>query len=149
MLSGRILTCVALLTAAICLQPARAGEWGTDYEAAYKQAKEKGRPLIVDFGTANCFWCKKMHETTFRDPTVVRRLAEGFVAVQVDAERESRLAQALGVTRYPTLVFAAPDGTILGMHVGYVDAEKFQQQLDRVWRESGLQRPTVIRAQNP
>src|SRR5690606_19576327 len=47
------------------------------------------------------------------------------------------LAQSLGVASYPTLVFAAPDGKILGKHLGYVEAPKFHQQLDRAIQESG------------
>jgi len=43
----------------------------------------------------------------------------------------------LGIDRYPTLVFAASDGRILGKHVGFVDGRALSTTLDRAMQESG------------
>jgi thioredoxin-related protein len=120
-------------------------QWRYDYTAARREAKEKQRPIVMDFGTSNCFWCKKLDASTFRDPGVVRQLNEQFIPVKIDAEREPGLAQTLRIQSYPTLVFAAPDGRILGSHEGFVEAARFSQQLSRALKESapltGVQSP--------
>src|SRR6185312_8408502 len=73
---------------------------------------------------------------TFRDPAVVKLLNEQFIPVKIDAAREAGLTQALQIHSYPTLIFAAPDGRILGRHEGFMEADRFNQQLSRALKES-------------
>src|ERR1700685_2729566 len=77
--------------------------WRHDYAAARKEASETGRPLLMDFGTEACVWCRKLDATTFRDPRVVKLLNEPFIPVKIDANREIRLTQALAIDSYPTV----------------------------------------------
>src|SRR6266478_6170365 len=102
-----------LLQSAICNLQSAIGqevEWRQDYNAARREASEKGKPLVIDFGTENCFYCKKLDSTTFRDPAVVGLMNERFIPLKIDANREAPLAEALHVERYPTIVLAGPDG---------------------------------------
>jgi thioredoxin-related protein len=110
-------------------------EWRYDYTAACREAREKKRFLIMDFGTSNCIWCRKLDALTFRDPGVVKQLNEQFIPVKIDAGREPGLAQTMQIQSYPTLVFAAPDGKILGSHVGFVEVAHLLQQLNRALKE--------------
>lgn len=123
--------------------------WLRDFNSARQRAAAEQKPIILDFGTAACFWCKKLDVTTFRDPDVVKRLGEKFIAVKIDADKDSTLAQHLKISSYPTLVFAAPDGRILGQHVGYVDIARFQQQLDRALADSAKSPSPIAVAQAP
>src|SRR5262249_22755360 len=112
--SCRIVSIRQALLLGVCLSAlstqhaARAEEaevqWRTDYNGARKEAEEKHRPLLIDFGTQNCFWCKRLDASTFRDPTVCGPLNEKFVPLKIDAEREAQLAQALSIQSYPTVV---------------------------------------------
>ncbi len=95
--------------------------WRHDYAAARKEATETGRPILMDFGTENCIWCRKQDATTFRDPKVVKLLNEQLIPLKIDASRQPKLAQALGITSYPTLVLASPDGKVLGRRDEFVD----------------------------
>lgn len=105
--------------------------WRTDYNAARKEAQEKGLPLLVEIGTEDCLYCRKQDATTFRDPGVVGLLNNQFVPVKVDGNRAETLVQALRVQVYPTTVLAAPDGKILGFLQGYVSAEQLRDQAKR------------------
>ncbi len=107
-------------------------QWRYNYAKARKEAKSKGLPIILDFGTENCFWCRKLDETTFQDPTVSQTLNKQFVPLKIDADREYRLAQQLRIHSYPTIVFADFDGKILGTIEGYRNATRFQESLNRV-----------------
>lgn len=106
-------------------------EWRQDYRQAREEARATGRPLVLDFSTEQCMWCRKLEATTFRDPAITTLLARSFVPLHVDALRQPTLTRALKIDRFPTLVFAAPDGTILGRYVGYVDSGRFRAQLER------------------
>src|SRR5438445_6189077 len=104
---------VVVLQSAICnLQSAIGQEvqWRHDYNAAGQEAHARKRPILIDFGTESCFWCKRLDASTFRDAQVVKLLNEKFIPLKIDAQRDAPLADALHIQSYPTLVFADPDG---------------------------------------
>jgi thioredoxin-like negative regulator of GroEL len=107
-------------------------QWRFDYNAARQEAQQKNRPLILDFGTENCFWCKKLDMTTFHDPTVMMILNERFIPLRIDADKDALLAETLRVTSYPTLVLASPDGKILGTLEGFLEPTRLHDHLQRV-----------------
>jgi thioredoxin-like negative regulator of GroEL len=106
--------------------------WRYDYNSARREAQEKNLPLVVDFGTENCYWCNKLDTTTFHDPTVVATMNDHFVPLRVDAQRNSALTDALRIQAFPTVVLAASDGKILGTLEGYIDASRFHDHLQRI-----------------
>ena len=56
---------------------------------------DKNLPIVIDFSTQECHWCRMLETTTFRDPAVVKVLSRRFVALHLDAEKEADLAQHL------------------------------------------------------
>jgi thioredoxin-related protein len=113
--------------------PARAEvSWRQDYNKARAEAQEKGRPLLIDIGTENCFWCKQLDARTFKDPAIIRLLNDRFIALKVDASATPFLAQALHIQSYPTLVFAGPEGRILGYQEGFLEADRLRERLVQV-----------------
>jgi len=130
-LTARICLAVAALVALAVAAGAQEVRWRKDYNSARKEAADKGLPLVLDIGTQNCFWCRKLDESTFSDPAVAQVMNEKYVPLKLDAEREPALAQALHITAYPTVVLAGPDGKILGTIEGFQDAVHFHENLQR------------------
>lgn len=106
--------------------------WLNDYNQARREALTKGAPLVIDFGTSNCYWCNKLDASTFRDPTVVNLMNEKFVSLKVDAQKNAPLTEALHIQSFPTLVLADPEGKIIGTVEGFVEADRFHEQLQKV-----------------
>jgi thioredoxin-related protein len=106
--------------------------WRHDYAKAREEAKEKGLPMLLDFGTAQCSWCKKLDGETLRDSQVKALLAKQFVAVKIDGAKDEGLVQALKIDSFPTLVLAGPTGKILDLHEGYIDGPSFRTKLKNV-----------------
>src|SRR4051812_43312249 len=124
----------ALCLLFVCSPPARTQEveWRSDYNKARQEALDSGRPLIIDFGTETCFWCKQLDQRTFSDATVASLLNGRCIPLRIDAQRTPKLAEALHIQNYPTLVFASPDGQILGYKEGFVEPAALKEQLDKV-----------------
>ncbi len=112
-------------------------QWRHDYNSARKEAHEKSRPLFLDFGTDNCFWCRRLDETTFRNPAIQKLLNEQFVPIKVDAHRSPFLTEVLNVHAFPTLVIAATDGKLLHTLQGYQDAPRLNEVLQQALTASG------------
>lgn len=113
---------LGLLLVATTPAAAQTVQWRQDYESVRKEAVEKGLPIVIDFITDSCLWCKKMDASTFRDTAIVAALNEHYVPLKVNADADPALAQKLKISQYPTLVLAAPDGRILGVLEGFQEA---------------------------
>jgi thioredoxin-related protein len=111
--------------------PAPAVAWRTDYNAARKEAQEKGLPLLLVIGTENCFYCRKLEAGPLKDAGVATLISNAFIPLKLDATHAPDLAKALKVQLYPTTVLAAPDGKIHTFIEGYVEADRLADQLKR------------------
>lgn len=112
--------------------------WRYDYARALKEAAETGRPMMLNIGSEDCFWCKQLDGRTFVDERIVRLLNDRFIPFKVDGEKSSYLVKALKIQSYPTLVFAAHDGNIQAYREGFLDADKLREQLVRVLAAVGV-----------
>ncbi len=106
-------------------------EWRTDYGKARKEAVQKGLPLIIDFSTENCYWCRQLEQRTFTDAAVIELLNEHCVPLHIDAGRNPDLIEKMNIQSYPTLVYASPEGRVLGYQQGFIEAPVFQDQVQR------------------
>jgi thioredoxin-related protein len=121
--------CCVLHTILPASASAQEVEWRSDYVKARQEAVEKNRPLVIDVGTENCYWCKQLDVRTFKDPAVAAMLNERFIPLKIDAEQHARLIEALRVQNYPTLVFASAEGKILGYQEGFIEAAALAERM--------------------
>lgn len=105
-------------------------------------AKERKRVMLY-FWQEGCPACKRMGETTFRDPKVVARMRKQFVSIALNvfgdrevtwtdgkAMSEKRLAAALNVQATPTLVFLDEKGAVALRLTGHMSPAQFAPRLD-------------------
>ncbi len=129
-------------------------KWYTDWNAAREAARKSDKPIMIDFYTDWCGWCKKLDRDTYSDKRVQALLKQGFVPLKLNAEKNGRqLAQKYGVRGYPTILFVNADGKVLHRIGGYKPPEPFVRDLEQVrqrW-ELGQQRPRLEKrvAANP
>jgi thioredoxin-related protein len=136
------LSLVIVLTTASSV-PAQEVRWRTDYAAARKEAATTGKPMLLDFGTEACMWCRKLDATTFRDRAIVDVLNARFIPVKVDGERDSRLTQSVGVQAFPTIVLISAEGKIFARHEGYADNSKMMALLRQAPAAKEEAKPTA------
>jgi thioredoxin-like negative regulator of GroEL len=129
------LSCICALMHTIwpAFTKAQEVEWRLDYGKARQEAVEKNRPLVIDIGTEHCHFCKQLELRTFKDPAVVALLNERCIPLKIDADQHAKLAEALRVEYYPTLVFATPEGKILGYQQGFIEAAALYERLTKLF----------------
>jgi len=108
-------------------------QWLTNWDAALSRAKKQNKVVVVDFYADWCVWCRRLDSTTYRDPKVVRYLAENAVPLKLDVEASPGRAMAnkYGVDGLPTIVILSGEGKELGRIPGYMPAERFLETVKR------------------
>lgn len=113
------------------------------YGDGVARAAAEGKPMILDFWTDWCHWCKVMDKDTYGNAEVRRQIAQHFIAVKVDAESEKpqggagsptgvELARNFGVASYPTTWFVDSQGEKIAPLPGFVPPEEFGVVLDYI-----------------
>lgn len=105
--------------------------WRLDYDSARKEATAKGLPLFLEFHTEDCYHCRRLEAGPLKDPAVSSLLNERYIPLRVDANRSPRLAEALRIQAYPTMIIASADGKIITFLEGYQEAKPLSDHLQR------------------
>jgi thiol-disulfide isomerase/thioredoxin len=79
------------------------GSW----EEVLAVAKEEKKEVFVDIYTTWCGPCKKLDQTTFKDPKLSNYINENFIPFKVEAEHgpDRDIAYAFGIGGYPVMIF--------------------------------------------
>jgi len=129
------------------------------FDTGLTKAKAENKHVFVNFTTSWCGWCKRMNQTTFKEPEIIQMLDSSFVSVKVDGDSkheldingykitESDLTHSeFGVRSYPTYYFLTPDGGKLGAARGYQQKDQLAQYLayvaGRQYDTTKIQRPS-------
>lgn len=105
--------------------------WSAFSDEKLQEARQQGKPVLIDFYADWCIPCKELDKFTFSQKEVVK-LARNFVMLKVDLTKgNSPEAKALkkrfNIKGVPTLVFLHPDGSELKnlRVVGFMEKEEF------------------------
>ena len=61
-------------------------DWQPWSEAAFEQARQQDKPVLLSVGYSTCHWCHVMEEESFEDLEIATFINEHFVAIKVDRE---------------------------------------------------------------
>lgn len=103
-------------------------------DEALAEAKAAGKLVLLDVGAYWCPPCHQLDEEVFVRPEVGERLARGYVALHVDAEKGEgpELAERYHVQAYPTVLVLEASGVEKGRVVDFLPAAELLAALDRI-----------------
>ena len=109
------------------------GQWTNNYQVALNTAQATSKKVFVLFtGRDWCTWCQKLEREILATAEFNTYAAENLVLVMIDLPRQTQLpdnlkaqndqlAQAFGVTGFPTIIVLSSDGQRIGQ-LGYMKA---------------------------
>jgi thioredoxin-related protein len=112
-------------------------EWELDYKDATKVANYQNKPIMVLITTKRCKWCKKMKHKTLSDDSVISRLNENFVTVEVTRREDDYPYKELRARAVPTIYFLSAEGKkIMRPVMGYWNVENFMSYIGKAEKEA-------------
>lgn len=126
--------------------------WEHDLDAALHLAEGSGKPVMADFYTDWCGWCKKLDSDTYSDGNV-DSLSQNFICVKINADSSRETAAKYNVRGYPTILFLNSKGSVIKSVVGYRPPSDFaklmQEALDSAGQPSGRENPAETKGTAP
>ncbi len=107
------------------------------YDEGVKLAAKTNKPMIIDFYTEWCGWCKKMDKTTYTDPQIIQYINKVFIPIKLNPELKEQyniaggptdarsVGRSFGVSSYPQTWFVEPNGKKIDKWPGFAPADKF------------------------
>jgi thiol:disulfide interchange protein DsbD len=132
-----------------------------DYEEALACAKEKNKPVFIDFTGHGCVNCRKMEENVWVQPEVLSQLRNDFIIASLYVDDKTELpknewyiseydkkekktlgkknadlqVKKFGNNAQPYYLVVTPDGEVIGEPIAYEpDAQKFATHLRQAKR---------------
>ena len=139
--------------AAVLLIPGEPKEgivWATYSEEALAQARQQGKPVMIDAYADWCLPCKELDTFTFTDPAV-RSAAEGLVRLKLDltliesGSEAERARGRFGILGVPTILFldsAGRERADLRLE-GYEPPDRFLTRIRRIEDSSNSGRDSL------
>ena len=94
--------------------------WFDNLDSAQAKASIEYRPILIEFFSPQCPWCRKLDENVFSSPDLKNLLKE-FILVKIDITRDRETAAMFQILSIPVVSFCSADAVEMLRLNGYVD----------------------------
>ena len=114
--------------------------WIYNLNSGLSKAKKEGKPVMIDFYTNWCGWCKKLDKDTYEDKTVLD-LSKKFICVKLDGDKNQQFVSQYNVSGYPAIIFLDSNGKVVDRVPGYQGPGDFARTMNGVLRRTKRPEP--------
>ncbi len=97
----------------------------TDFAQAKELATAGNKPIVVDFYTDWCTWCKKFDKEVLTDQKAIDFLGNEVVFAKINAEVDTNVSKAYKIMGFPTFLLTDANGHEIERIAGYLATDDF------------------------
>lgn len=117
-----------------------------DFDKAKELAAAGSKPVIIDFYTDWCSWCKKFDKEQMTTAQAIDYFTNEVVMVKINAEVDTVLAREYGVIGYPTFVLTSSSGDEID-RTSYLEIDEFIKTMSDYQKGIGTLASVLEKAQ--
>jgi thiol:disulfide interchange protein DsbD len=113
-------------------------EWRTEMDSGLNEAREAGRPAVIDTWATWCVNCYKLDKNTWSDDLVAAE-AQRFVPLKLQLEKSDspetrRFLEVFGLKQYslPTVLLLNSDGQVQDVIQGYIGPDEMLRRMQAI-----------------
>src|SRR5579863_5722864 len=121
-------------------------QWRDWNDAAFREAKDQDKPILMDIGAVWCHWCHVMddgipgdpiHTGSYSDPKIAAFINDHYIPIKVDTDRRPDVNARYNMGGWPTTAFLTPDGEVVhgGTYIPPDAMLRLLTQIDRFFDE--------------
>lgn len=127
-----VLTVIGLMPLAGQAASASNIHWQPWSNAAFSQAEQEGKFVLLDLAAVWCHWCHVMDQKTYADPAVADYMAEHYIALKVDQDNRPDLANRYREYGWPATIVFDAQGNEIVKRAGYIAPDNFLRLLKAI-----------------
>lgn len=120
--------------------------WRKDLRQAGIEAQRTGKPILMQVTAEWCGYCHKMIDEVFTQEAVAGRINASFIPVLLDADRNPRAVELIGIESFPSTIIISPELNVIGRVEGFHQANAFLAKLAPYGRQQEPVRAQAARA---
>jgi uncharacterized protein YyaL (SSP411 family) len=86
----------------------------------FAQARRESRLVLLDVAAEWCQHCRKMDETSYRDPRVLAIVGQRYIPVRADVDKQEEIKRRYGGYGVPAVVVFDGNGAEIIKRRGYL-----------------------------
>jgi len=106
--------------------------WQPWSDAAFTQAKQQHKFVMLDLEAVWCHWCHVMDDITYKDPAVIKLLNAKYVLVKVDQDSRPDISNRYQDYGWPATVVFAANGSEIVKRQGYIPPRPMASMLQAI-----------------
>lgn len=106
-------------------------DWRNWGEAAFKESKESGKPVLLSISAVWCHWCHVMDQRSYSDPRIIEIINRDYIPVRADTDREPDVNTRYNMGGWPSTVFLTSERDVL-TGATYMPPDQMLTVLERV-----------------
>lgn len=139
MLRLKMLTVLTLISVSAYAQV----NWLHDYDMARALSVNTGKFIVMDFWAVWCGPCKVMDKELWQKPEA-QQVAERFIPLKVDIDRERALAVEFGANAIPKVVIMDALGNVIWERIGYSRPQEYLEVLESLPAENPVLAKNIV-----
>ena len=104
----------------------------TNFKQALDDAKIQNKKVLLIFDQKDCYYCDLLKEDTLSDSKVQKILNKDYIVVDIDVNKEGKLAEEYKIYGTPDLIFLDKNKKEIHRIDGYVPADEFLNTLKEI-----------------
>ncbi|MBK8285480.1 MAG: thioredoxin domain-containing protein [Ahniella sp.] len=122
--------------------------WQRDDQAAFVQAREEQRFVLLYLEAVWCHWCHVMDHKTYGDPRVQALIGQHYVPLRIDQDLRPDLANRYRDWGWPATIVFDAEGREIVKRQGFVAPENFARLLQAIVDDPSPEASARLQASN-